>query len=335
MINKKCTGCGAILQYISPKLAGYIDKDKYDDATTCQRCFKIKNYGEYQKIENESEDYKKIFDKINVNGNLVLFICDILSLSLDMIKDIKADVILVITKCDLLPKSVKEYKLREYVNKHYDFRLKDLVFVSAIKNYNIDLLISKIEKIKNNRDVYLLGKTNSGKSTLINQICKARGISNDFVTTSMFPETTIDTIKVNISENFNLIDTPGLIDKSSYTYNIDTKLLKKITPKKEIKPITYQMKPNQSILIDNLVRIDYLSNHPNSFTIYMSRNMACQRISLKTNNKLCNLKEHYFVLPANKDVVISGLLFCKIVKDAKIKVYVKDSVFVYDRDNLI
>ena len=335
MTDKKCIGCGAKLQFTSPKLVGYVDKEKYDEATICQRCFKIKNYGECQKIEKDSDDYKNIFEKINVTGNLVLFISDILSLSLDMIKDIKADVILVITKCDLLPKSVREYKLKEYINKHYDFRIKDIVFVSAIKNYNIDLLISKIEKIKNNRDVYLLGITNSGKSTLINRICKAKGINNDSVTTSMFPETTIDTIKVNVSNNFNLIDTPGLIDNSSYVYNIDTKLLKKITPKKEIKPITYQIKPNQSILIDDLVRIDYLSGHSNSFTIYMSRSLVCQRISLKTNNKLKNLKEHHLILSNNKDVVINGLLFCKIVLDAEIKVYVKDNVFVYERDNLI
>ena len=95
------------------------------------------------------------------------------------------------------------------------------------------------------------------------------------------------------------------------------------------------MKPNQSILIGDYARIDYTSNHENSFTIYLSNDIKVQRININTNDSLRNLKKYHFDLEDHKDIVISGLLFCKIVKDANIDVYVKDNVKVFERNNLI
>ena len=337
MISKKCCGCGAIMQCTHENEPGYVEKTNYEMATVCRRCFRIKNYGELINIDKDSSDYQKIYNEIVAKKNLFLFLCDILSLdsSINMINNITGNVILVITKCDLLPKSVKEYKLKEYINKRFNINIKDVVFISAIKNYNLDLLVSNIIKYKNGNDVYVLGKTNSGKSTLINQLCKSYNVVNDMITTSMFPATTIDVIRIKLADDFTIIDTPGLIDKNSYSYGLDSKRLKKITPKVEIKPITYQMKPNQSIIIEDYARIDYLSSHNNSFTIYMSNNLKSNRIKINTNQDLKDLKKHSIVTSANEDIVINGLLFCKIVNPAEVNIYVKDNVEVYKRNNLI
>ena len=53
------------------------------------------------------------------------------------------------------------------------------------------------------------------------------------------------------------------------------------------------------------------------------------------NDILRDLKLTSFNLKRNKDIVINGLLFCKITNDAKVNVYVKDNVKVFERDNLI
>ena len=42
-----------------------------------------------------------------------------------------------------------------------------------------------------------------------------------------------------------------------------------------------------------------------------------------------------FDLDDNKDIVISGLCFCKITKEAKVNVFVKENVKVFSRNNLI
>ena len=95
------------------------------------------------------------------------------------------------------------------------------------------------------------------------------------------------------------------------------------------------MKPNQSLLIEDYARIDYLSENQNSFTVYLSNNISINRINLNTNDKLRNLKLTSFDLKCNKDVVINGLCFCKITKPAKINIYTKDNVNVFERNNLI
>ena len=53
----KCKGCGSILQNENVNLEGYVTKL---DSTLCERCFRIKNYGDYKKIEKDNNIYKYI-----------------------------------------------------------------------------------------------------------------------------------------------------------------------------------------------------------------------------------------------------------------------------------
>ena len=336
-MTKKCLGCGALFQTEDPKKAGFIEKENYDKAVICKRCFRIKNYGDYEVINKDIKDYEKIFDEISKRRDLILFLCDIFTLdeSLNYINKLNGKVILVITKKDLLPKSVKEYKLINYIKKNYNLNIADIIFVSSNKNYNIDLLYNLINKRKVSNNVYLVGNTNAGKSTLINALIKSYGKNDSFITTSSLPATTIDLIEVKLNDGLTLVDTPGLVSPNNYLTNLSLKEVKSVLPKVEIKPRTYQMKPNQSLLIGDYARIDYLSDEKNSFTIYLSNNIKVDRINLNTNDRLRDLKLTSFNLKRNKDIVINGLLFCKITNDAKVNVYVKDSAKVFERDNLI
>lgn len=336
-MNRKCPGCGAEFQFKDPLLPGFIEEENYDKATFCKRCFRIKNYGDYKVVKKDFKAYQKIFDTIKLKNDLVLFLCDIFTLdeSLNYINNFKGKVILVITKKDILPKSVKEYKLINYIKNNYDLKLEDIIFVSSNKNYNIDKLIELINKHKTSKNVYLVGNTNAGKSTLINALIKSFNIDNTFITTSSLPATTLDCIEVKLDDDITLIDTPGLVSNGNFLTNINPSEVKKILPKVEIKPRTYQMKPNQSLIIEDYARIDYLSDTKNSFTLYLSNNIKVSRINLNTNDNLRNLNLTSFNLEDNKDIVINGLLFCKITNKAKVNIYTKEEVNVFERNNLI
>lgn len=334
---KKCLGCGVILQSTNSDKEGYVESSVIDNALVCKRCFRIKNYGEYINVDKNINDYNSIFNEIKDKNKLILFLCDILTID-DSIKEInnfKGRVILVITKKDLLPKSVKEEKLFNYIDKDYDLNIVDKLFVSSTKNYNLDLLVDKIYKHKIDEEVYLVGNTNAGKSTLINFLIKSYSKNESHITTSLLPATTLDIIKIKLNDNLTLIDTPGIVSKNNYLYNLNPKDIKKITPKSEINPKTYQIKPNQSLIIDKYARIDYLGKEKNSFTLYLSNDIKVNRININTNDDLRKLNKTSFETKKGYDAVILGLMFCKMVNESKIDIYTKDEVEVYTRPNLI
>ena len=63
--------------------------------------------------------------------------------------------------------------------------------------------------------------------------------------------TTLSTIDVKIG-NLDVIDTPGIVCEDSIINYLSLKDIKRINSKKEIKPITFQIKGKGSILLDEL-----------------------------------------------------------------------------------
>ena len=313
-MSKKCFGCGNTLD------------DNYDK-DLCERCFRLKYYGEYQITNKSNIDYFKILDSISEN-DLVLYITSIFNINLEYLSKFK-NVIIVITKKDILPKSIKDLKIINYIKEHYGEY--DIEVISSVKNYNLDNLMNKIKKYNKNK-VYLVGNTNSGKSTLLNKIINNYSDNNPSITTSIYPSTTLDVINVNI-DNITFIDTPGIIDEGSIINYIDNNTLKVITPKKEIKPRTYQIKGKGSLIIENMIRLDY-EVEIGSMTIYISNDVNIVRVGFN-NNKLHELGKREFNLEKRKDIVITDLCFIKLIGLVKVQIYANSNIKIYERDNLI
>ena len=322
---KKCIGCGSVLQTDNINELGYVDNL---DKDICLRCFKIKYYGEYKEVTLTNDDYEKIIKSIP-KDNLVIYITSVLNVNLDYINNFK-NVIIVLTKKDLLPKSVKDNKLINYIKNITDNYI-DIEVISSIKNYNLDNLLNKIKKYSKNKKVYFIGMTNSGKSTLINKLIKNYSDSNIEITTSPYPATTLNMIELNVG-NERIIDTPGLISNKSILNYLDQKDIKRITPKKEIKPRTYQLKGQGSLLIDKYIRINYYAN--NNVTIYLANNLKITKISLSNNNLNKGLKKEFDLL-SNNDIVVEDLCFAKFTNQAKIEIISLYDLNIYTRDNLI
>ena len=320
----KCIGCGSILQNTDKNKDGYV-LDINDKL--CQRCFGIRYYNEYKNTIRDNNDYLKILDNIN-DDDLVVYVTSLLDIRLDYIDSFK-NVIVVLTKRDILPKSVKDEKIVKYIKSRYN--PLEVIVVSSIKNYNIDYLFDTLKQYKKN-NIYVVGTTNGGKSTLINKLIKNYSDNDVVITSSMYPSTTLDKIEINIL-GLNIIDTPGLINKGSIVNYIDNNLLKRITIKKEIKPKTYQLNGKGSILIEDLIRLNYDTNGT-SMTIYVN-NLVNIRFLGKDNNKLLEGKCNKFSLDNNKDIVISDLCFIKFTKKVELNIYSNYDVLIYERDNLI
>ena len=330
-MTKKCCGCGAIMQFTDRHLEGYIAENKYDTVTICERCFRIKNYGDYKNIAKTNDDFISILKSIN-GKDLVILVMDLFNLpeDIDIIKEnIKNDILLVLTKRDILPKIIYEERLLKYVDK-YNLNIVDKIIVSSNKNYHFDELIAKIKEHRTSNNIYVVGFTNAGKRTLINKIIYNYSSNKPSITTSMLPSTTLNSIEIKFDDELTFIDTPGLLSDGSIENIVSVDLLKKIVPNHEIKPITYQIKTESCIIIEDIFKLDFSDNN---ITMFISNNLKVDRY-YKTKD-IPNLVSKEIMVRKGEDLVINGLGFIKFTNNEKVIVSTLEDVKVYTRKSLV
>ena len=300
--NKKCLGCGVKLQSDNILNIGYTPNLEND---YCMRCFKVKNYGISESITSNKEDYINILKSIKKTKDLVLYIVDILNLPSDIMEItnyLDNDIFLVLNKRDVLPKSIKDEKIISYLKEISNF--KDYFIVSTFNNLGMDDLYKKVLKNKKRKEVYLVDETNDDK------------------------------IKIEINNKLTLVDTPGIVDNQNIIEQLDSKYYKLLNTKKEIKPRTYQINKNTSLLIGDFLRIDYLEGDKNSFTFYIPNSIPIKRINIRRNN-LKDLAYQEINMKFHEDLVIYGLGFIKIVLPCKVGLSLDKNVKTFVRKNLI
>ena len=196
--------------------------------------------------------------------------------------------------------------------------------------------MKRIKYYQTSKTVYAIGHTNAGKSSLINKLIKNYSDKTQEITMSPLPSTTLSTITIEINDYLTLIDTPGLVDNGSLLNLVSSAMVKKISPVKEIKPKTYQIRKNQSIIIEDFLRVDYVEGEKNSFTLYVSNSLKVKRL-LNSSNKddLKELNKNTYQVKYGEDLVISGLGFIKMVDKCEIDVYVDKNVDTFLRRNMI
>lgn len=322
---KKCLGCGALLQTLNPNGIGFIDKDIIDKAKYCQRCFKITHYNQnlVMPLPNINET---IVREVNKKAKYVFFLVDFLNICdevMDVYNKIKCSKILVVNKLDIIPRSIKLNKIEKALKDIYN--IEDIIFVSSKKKTNIKFIYDTMF-LNGILEAYILGYTNAGKSTLINDLCLDNGLIDNKITTSLIPNTTLDFIKIKLKDKLTIIDSPGFtLNKSLYELT-DFDLIKRIMPKEVLKPRTYQVKDNSGLIIED--KYILFSNKQNSFTCYFSNDVKVDKI----------FKEplEYEIISCHKDsdLVIKSLGFINIKDECEIKVSNIDLGLIEARDSI-
>lgn len=329
-MSKKCLGCGAILQTSSNEQEGYTRNINND---LCERCFRIKNYGDYKVIVKDNCEFVNILKDINKTNDLVVLVVDLFNINeelLNLSELITNPILLVLSKRDLLPKTLFEEKLLEYMNR-FDLNFVDKIIISSNKNYQFDELYEKINLYKRSKNVYVVGFTNAGKSTMINKLLYNYSENDIRITTSILPSTTLNNIEIKLNEDLTIIDTPGLLDQGNIINYVEGKDLKVIVPTKEIKPITYQIKDKQTIEIDKYAALECLGS--TNITLFVSNRLNIKRNYNETN--FYDFDMYELEMNPKEDIVIVGLGFIKVSKKSKFKIHVLKNVKVYKRDSLI
>lgn len=333
--GKRCSGCGILLQDENVLQEGYTTSLEND---ICQRCFRMKNYGEYQIVNKSNDEYLEILKGVAETKDLVLYVTDLLNLEekMEEIRNLLPNkMILVLNKVDVLPKSVKEEKLIEYLESK-NIHFEEVIVISASKNYNMDYLLKRIKFHQTSKNVYVVGHTNAGKSSLINKLIQNYSDNTQELTMSPLPSTTLHTIQIDLNEHLTIMDTPGIVETGSILNHVDEKMIKKINPKTEIKPRTYQLRKNQSLVIEDILRLDYVEGEKNSFTLFVSNDLNVKRIyNIIKNEDLKDKHKTTYEIGYDEDLVISGLGFIKIVDKGIIDLYMDKDIDSFVRKSLI
>ncbi len=312
----RCIGCGAVIQTNAPGELGYtpvsaLEKGLENGEVYCQRCFRLRHYNEIQDVQLTDDDFLRLLNEIGAEDALIVNVIDIFDFNGSLIPGLHRfvgnnPVLLVGNKVDLLPHSLKRGKMTQWLRErsHEEgLRPKDVILTSAMKPKEMDDLLKTIEKYREGRDVFVVGVTNVGKSTLINQIIKNTAGVADVITTSQFPGTTLDRIEIPLDDGKSLIDTPGIIHRHQMAHVLGDKDLKLIAPKKEIKPMVYQLNEGQTLFFGGVARFDYIQGGRRSFTCYTSNDLKIHRTKLEKADELYANHVGEMLQPPRKDEV--------------------------------
>ncbi len=360
-----CKGCGAELQTTDDSKKGFIAKiDETKEVLYCKRCYRLMHYNEFPKILATNEEYENVVDDLLTKDGLIVFVVDVFDFTGTFIPKImdklrNKNVILVANKLDLLPKSANVSKIVDwltYMANRYFFKVDAINVVSSKKGYYIDDLMNTINFLRNGKDVYFMGVANVGKSSLINAILKrCSNKTTDVIATSPIPGTTLSSINIKFFDDFkSIIDTPGLINQNNAQSVLNEQSYRALIPTKEIKPITYQIEPGNTVLLGAIASVALESAKENiSFTCYQSENVTVHR--RKNIDTIEFMKRHKgelltppckgdlseldyvtkeFKLLPKQDVVISGLGFITTNKACNVKVTLLKDLDVFVRNGI-
>ncbi|MDR3156657.1 MAG: ribosome biogenesis GTPase YqeH [Lactobacillales bacterium] len=363
-----CIGCGSLIQ------TSFIDKQGYTSSAIlkknletgevyCRRCFRLRHYNEIQNISLTDDDFLLLLNEIGMKKALIVNVVDIFDFNGSLIPGLhrfvgKNPVLLVGNKVDVLPRSLRGSRVIQWMSQRVHeagLRPMEVILTSAKKTQEVENLLTKIEKYRQGLDVYVVGVTNVGKSTLINAIIKQTAGVQNLITTSRFPGTTLDKIEIPLEDGAVLYDTPGIIHRHQMAHFLDSRDLKFISPQKEINPKIYQLNPEQTLFLGGLARFDFISGERQSFVTYVANDIKLHRTKLERADEFYGkhvgnllqppcmekvksfpkLKRFEFSVREPADIVFAGLGWISIKKKAIVAGYVPEGVEVILRKALI
>ncbi|KAI1727972.1 PXA domain-containing protein [Ditylenchus destructor] len=237
--TSKCAACGAGFQCNNSSLPGFVPVRLFDEIEhnekrknwkykradyICRRCFLHREYNFLLNVNVCDVDYRSMMGHLKlVQEALIVLVVDMFDLQASINRQLPdiigtgKHMIVVGNKIDLLPPDAHKGYLRGYYNAlrkamfdagySEQFNIIKHVLISAKTGFGVEELITNVftkwvgprQRLRSN--VYLVGSTNAGKSTLFNaflqsDMCMVRAVDLvEKVTTSVWPGTTLSLLK--------------------------------------------------------------------------------------------------------------------------------------------
>lgn len=319
---KKCKGCGVLLQDQHAQDIGYTPNLMQD---YCQSCFRLQHYGDSSKMKLQIVQANDVLNQLSNQDGLFVWMVDLFHLEESRLDQLhrwlfNKPVVLLISKRELLPKTMSLNKIKRVIEpfiKESHLNIVEVLITGQFGKLNLEENVKRINELKKefNKDtVYVFGKTNVGKSSFINTLTDKPEIS-----VSSIPGTTLDFIKVEGPID-NLYDTAGLETGRSVLDKLPKDTVKKLSQKSTIKPKTYQLQTNQSLVIDGYGYIIFDNKTPISVTTYLPDSVLVHR------TKAENAATQFERISNQQGILTDEKIICSQTK----KTFKKCDLVIYD-----
>lgn len=293
----RCYHCGEVLQSKKVSEKGYIDNkflvapNAEKEVLYCLSCYEKMKAINTGMLERDADDeILTILNDAVATDAVILWVVDLFSfngtLNPDVINKIKnLKVVVIGTKLDLFPRSVKKEKLINFINERFEEAGLTPTAVTLIGNtdeINVEDLLGKLSDIRAGHDVYLIGTAECGKTTLINKMLKSyKNKSRRMIKTETYPGTSVQLLEIPFSNSASLYEVPGFSLVTSALGKVEKDIVKMISPKKEIAITSKILIPGDMLMIGSLASFNLISGKPTTIKLYTAEMVENKKIAAK------------------------------------------------------
>jgi ribosome biogenesis GTPase A len=210
---------------------------------------------------------------------------DIVNIDFTVINKFKdhQKIIYVFNKADLIVNAFNYAHIQRNVVallNSYGIKKPTVILTSTSNNVGIRKLFEGLKSLDWSEKIYFIGKSNSGKSSVINALIRYSGSVIKPLTISGYLNTTIDVKQIKLQKH-NIIDTPGFNSQNSVLSNLtELKDVGSIRTKQKIKPVTFQIHEDQGFIVDNFCFLECECKAKGSVTFYIPNKIHVHRTKI-------------------------------------------------------
>ena len=315
----RCYNCGAVLQSKKEKEIGFVPSEVLDSAPLEDRVIYCKSCFDRMKVINTGalelgvdKVVAKILDDAVATDAFIVWVVDIFAFNGTIDPEIakkvkKLNVAVVATHRDLFTKMVKNESLVRYVNERFEecgIKPHSVSLIGSADEVDIRGLVDKLNTARAAHDVYIIGASGSGKSSLINKLLKNYENKTKWaIKTETYKGTNVKVLSIPITNSSFIYELPSISGFTSVVAKVEKEVQKMITPKKRIETHYRTLAQGEALAVGSLASFELIKGRPTQIKFYCAegvevRKMFSHKLAsfIAENNKKRTVRpvsEHY------------------------------------------